>query len=53
MAFTEILAIIVLSYIAGIVSTVIFALNMASGKHNKREEMNDAEKNEVTQKESN
>lgn len=38
MAFTEILAIIVLSYIAGIVSTVIFALNMASGKHNKREE---------------
>lgn len=38
MAFTEILVIIVLSYIAGIVSTVIFALNMASGKYNKREE---------------
>lgn len=38
MAFTEILVIIVFSYIAGIVSTVIFALNMASGKHNKREE---------------
>lgn len=38
MAFTEILAIIVLSYIAGIVSTVIFALNVASGKRNKKEE---------------
>lgn len=38
MAFTEILAIIVLSYIAGAVSVVLFALNMATNKTKKAEE---------------
>lgn len=38
MAFTEILAIIVLSFIAGSVTTILVALNYASKDSNKRDE---------------
>lgn len=38
MAFTEFLAIIVLSFIAGSVTTILVALNYASKDSNKRDE---------------
>lgn len=36
LSFIEILCIIILSYIAGVVSTVIFALNIATKKTNEK-----------------
>lgn len=48
MAFTEILAIIVLSYIAGAVSVVLFALNIATKKTNKKIKKAEEQQNKST-----